>query len=70
MKVKLGQVCPSCNIGTIVERDGRYSRFYGCSSYPNCYFVSKDIPLSEREVEDKQAEEWARLHKHELDPVI
>jgi len=70
MKVSLGQICPSCHIGTIVERNGRYSKFYGCNNFPNCYFISKEIPLSNQAIADKEAEEWVRLHKHELDPVI
>lgn len=31
--------CPRCG-GILVERKGRYGRFYGCSNYPNCKFIS------------------------------
>lgn len=36
-KIK-NNICPRCG-GTIVERKGKYGRFYGCSNYPNCKFT-------------------------------
>lgn len=35
--------CPKCNSGTLVERDGRYGSFYGCSNYPKCKHTEKII---------------------------
>ena len=32
--------CPRCG-GILVERDGRFGRFYGCSNYPRCRFILK-----------------------------
>lgn len=32
-------VCPICG-GKLVLRRGKYGRFYGCSNYPQCRFVS------------------------------
>lgn len=32
--------CPRCG-GILVERDGKYGRFYGCSNYPRCRFILK-----------------------------
>ncbi len=29
-------ICPKCESGWLVERTGRYGRFYGCSRYPDC----------------------------------
>lgn len=37
-KVKNG-ICPRCG-GSLVLRNGRYGRFYGCSNYPICKFIS------------------------------
>lgn len=37
VKIKSG-ICPRCN-GKLVERDGEYGRFLGCSNYPNCKFT-------------------------------
>lgn len=31
-------VCPRCG-GQLVERQGKYGRFYGCSNYPRCTFT-------------------------------
>lgn len=28
--------CPTCENGWLVERRGRYGKFYGCASYPRC----------------------------------
>lgn len=30
-------ICPECG-GTLVQRQGRYGSFYGCSNYPKCKF--------------------------------
>ena len=34
-------ICPRCR-GKLVERNGKYGSFIGCSNYPNCKFT-KDI---------------------------
>lgn len=33
-------VCPQCG-GEMQERDGKYGKFYGCKSYPNCKGIIK-----------------------------
>lgn len=37
------QNCPQCN-GVLVERDGKYGKFMGCSNYPHCKFILKNKP--------------------------
>ncbi len=32
-------ICPQCG-GTLVQRNGKYGRFYGCSNYPRCRFTA------------------------------
>lgn len=32
--------CPQCS-GKLVEKLGKYGRFWGCSNYPNCKFTKK-----------------------------
>lgn len=32
--------CPQCN-EKLVEKKGKYGRFWGCSNYPNCKFTKK-----------------------------
>lgn len=33
------RICPQCH-STLVERNGRFGRFLGCSNYPKCKFTS------------------------------
>ncbi len=33
-------ICPRCG-GKLVERNGKYGKFYGCSNYPKCKFTLK-----------------------------
>lgn len=32
-------ICPRCG-GTLVQRNGKYGQFYGCSNYPRCRFTT------------------------------
>lgn len=34
-------ICPRCG-GQLVERNGQYGKFYGCSNYPECKFILKN----------------------------
>lgn len=34
------RICPKCG-GNLVERNGKYGRFLGCSNYPQCSFTHK-----------------------------
>ena len=44
----IGVKCPNCG-GDIVERRSRRGRrFFGCSNYPDCDFVSWDEPVGEK----------------------
>lgn len=33
-------ICPRCG-GNLVERNGKYGKFYGCENYPKCKFIKK-----------------------------
>ena len=33
-------ICPRCG-GKLVERSGKYGKFFGCSNYPGCKFTQK-----------------------------
>ncbi|EPY5402741.1 type I DNA topoisomerase [Campylobacter coli] len=44
----IGIVCPSCKEGEIVERLSKRGKFYGCSAYPKCNFISKYKPSDEK----------------------
>jgi len=46
---EIGIVCPKCQKGQIVVRRSKKGRkFYGCSDYPTCDFISWDKPTSEK----------------------
>ncbi|PIR83669.1 type I DNA topoisomerase [Candidatus Kaiserbacteria bacterium CG10_big_fil_rev_8_21_14_0_10_51_14] len=38
----IGEACPDCKDGKLIEREGRFGRFIACSNYPKCKFVRKD----------------------------
>jgi DNA topoisomerase I len=39
-----GEVCPECQLGTLVSKSGRFGPFVGCSRYPDCKYIKKDGP--------------------------
>ncbi|WP_170007426.1 type I DNA topoisomerase [Bacillus fonticola] len=44
---EVGVTCPKCEKGQIVERKSKKRRiFYGCDRYPECDFLSWDLPLN------------------------
>ncbi|MBX1886067.1 type I DNA topoisomerase [Campylobacter peloridis] len=44
----IGLICPECKKGEVVERFSKRGKFYGCSAYPKCNFVSKYKPSEEK----------------------
>lgn len=43
----IGMSCPDCGQGQVVERKGRWGRFfYGCNRYPDCKFTAYNKPLA------------------------
>lgn len=39
---EIGEPCPQCKDGKLIEREGRFGRFIACSNYPKCKFVKQD----------------------------
>ncbi len=39
---KSSMICPKCG-GNLVERNGKYGKFIGCSRYPKCKYTTKKI---------------------------
>jgi DNA topoisomerase-1 len=43
---EIGEICPLCGKGQLIEREGRFGRFIGCSNYNDkkikCKFIKKD----------------------------
>jgi DNA topoisomerase-1 len=45
---EIGFTCPECGQGQVVERKGRWGRFfYGCRRYPECRFTAYHKPIPE-----------------------
>jgi len=45
---EIGLLCPECGQGQVVERKGRWGRFfYGCRRYPECRFTAQHRPVGE-----------------------
>jgi DNA topoisomerase-1 len=43
---EIGMGCPECGQGQVVERKGRWGRFfYGCNRYPECKFTLYNKPI-------------------------
>jgi DNA topoisomerase-1 len=38
-----GVSCPKCKKGDMLERNGKYGKFYGCSNYPKCKNIMKTV---------------------------
>jgi DNA topoisomerase-1 len=38
-----GVTCPKCKKGEMLERKGRYGKFYGCSGFPKCKNIMKTV---------------------------
>lgn len=37
-----GEMCPKCEKGKLIERDGRFGKFIACSNYPKCKYIKND----------------------------
>ncbi|MEG2642475.1 MAG: topoisomerase DNA-binding C4 zinc finger domain-containing protein, partial [Eubacterium sp.] len=45
---KTGGICPECG-GDLIKRVSKKGRtFYACSNYPECEFVTWDVPVVEK----------------------
>jgi len=40
---KTGVTCPKCKKSEMVERTGKYGKFYGCSGFPKCRNIMKTV---------------------------
>ena len=38
---QVGKTCPSCRVGTLVIKKGRFGFFIGCDKYPECKHIEK-----------------------------
>ena len=45
---KLGVVCPKCGKDLVILNTKKGRRYYGCEGYPECDFVSWNMPVDEK----------------------
>ena len=45
---EIGEMCPDCKDGKLIEREGKFGRFIACSNYPKCKFVKQDPVEAEK----------------------
>ena len=41
-------ICPDCGAATVARKSKRGKTYYSCSCYPQCKFMSWDIPMGYR----------------------
>lgn len=41
----LDEICPKCHEHRLVERVGRYGKFIGCSGFPKCRYIRKEVTV-------------------------
>lgn len=41
----LDEICPRCGEHQLVERVGRYGKFIGCSGFPKCRYIRKEVKI-------------------------
>ena len=44
---EVGTKCPNCGNPLVMRRSKKGRKFYGCSTYPECEFVSWELPAPE-----------------------
>ncbi len=42
---EIGEKCPDCTEGQLVEREGRFGKFVSCNRYPKCKYIKKDAQI-------------------------
>ena len=45
---EIGEACPQCKEGKLVEREGKFGMFISCNRYPKCKFIKKDETIPEK----------------------
>jgi DNA topoisomerase-1 len=57
------KTCPSCSVGRLHLKLGKYGAFLGCDAYPTCKYVQQLIDNKEEEVDQEEMEETQEYPK-------
>lgn len=53
LRFLVGDKCPSCKVGTMIPKEGKYGEFLGCDEFPSCAYLSS-MP-KEKDILEEQA---------------
>lgn len=62
----LFNTCPKCNNGKMIERKGKFGKFYGCSNFPACKYTKnfKELDLEYKtSVKENFLEDFKKAYK-------
>ena len=67
MILKEGDRCPSCEVGKLVRKNGRWGDFLGCDMYRHtgCNFIGKLEAGQDKDDLEKMADNILRQHNKE-----
>ena len=67
MQLKAGDKCPYCEVGKLIIKDGRYSRFLGCDMWRHtgCNFAKSLGKEDQKDPLEKQADQILAFNKKE-----
>lgn len=53
----IGDFCPSCQIGVLRVRGGKFGKFLGCDRFPQCCYVDKTVKFNKKDNLESSADE-------------
>lgn len=60
-----GMLCPKCEVGYLVRRQGKYGYFLGCSRYPLCN-STKPVSWTDKRAKTEQKNRYAKEFLEDL----
>ena len=61
---ELGEPCPKCTDGKLVEREGRFGLFISCDRYPKCKYIKQDASLNSTGVKCTECTDGEMIERH------
>ncbi len=61
---ELGEPCPKCRDGKLVEREGRFGMFISCDRYPKCKYIKQDALLNSTGVKCTECKDGELVERH------
>lgn len=61
---ELGEDCPKCRDGKLVEREGRFGMFISCDRYPKCKYIKQDALLNSTGVKCTECADGELVERH------